>query len=136
MIRIYCDCCFRPLRAGSPCYVGFVVQAGNGAVLSAKAWRISVIDSLQGELEAIKLAVAYAAKRGISDVILYSDSLAAVLYLNGGKCRNPNYKRAIRGILAILVGCQLNIEFVWLPRYLNKQADALCRQIVAIDTAV
>jgi ribonuclease HI len=136
LVRIYCDCCFHPLRPESPCYAGFVVRGKNGAVISVKAWRISAGDSLQGELEAIRLAVAYVVKRGISEVVVHSDSLAAVKYLNGGKCRNPKYKKTIQGIFTILSAFKTNTHFVWLPRYMNRQADALCRQIVAIDTAV
>ena len=111
MVRYYCTAL--GVLATSP-YVAYD-DAGN----TVKEWsaRIPAKDINHAELRALLEALRWAARQGLRQVKVYTDSQVAAFSVQSGS-KDSKYGRVIRQIRGLVA--VLNAIVIWIPRKLQK----------------
>jgi ribonuclease HI len=138
MIRIYTDGSIQEKNPGGVACWGWIafedvpgrtnmsseVARGYGIACEGEGATSNVAE-YHAVLEALK---AMAVKRPNTKVVVMSDSQLVVYQLTGKYGVSANHLRKLRDATLALGGSFEAVEFVWIPREQNTEADALSRK--------
>lgn len=107
-----------------PSASGFVILDTNNVLLLEKGVYLGITTNNQAEYTALKLALEECKKQGVRQVHVHMDSLLVVNQMKGiFKIRNRELWPIHQAIKELVKGFE-HVDFVHVPRELNKLADA------------
>lgn len=94
-----------------------------------RAEKLPATTNIVAEHRAIQLAMELAKDHGVTELVIYNDSLTPVNHVNGNfKVKQAHLIPIVDKTLEMRSEF-LSIEIIWTPRENTMEADALCRAV-------
>jgi ribonuclease HI len=127
---LYFDGCAEPTNPGIATYA-WLLKDGRGEVMHFGS---GVLDGTRTNNYAEYCAIGFGLKVAVEEMgpqdtlLCLGDSKLVVEQVNENwQCNKPELRKLRERIFEILEGVGLRVEFRWIPREQNEEADELCR---------
>ena len=111
-----------------PCGAGGLIKDSTGVVVAEVSEYLGIQTNNYAEYKALLLTLNRAVQLQIKNVIVYSDSKLVVEQMKGKwKVKNENIIPLHKEVSTIISYFD-SIDFIHIPRLLNKEADALANK--------
>ncbi len=134
-VSIFCDGACQPVNPGGTASWGFVIKrrAQDHGIVGAGPGMSNNVDEFRAVVMALEWVVRHRPPERL--IRLHADSQLVVQQLSGrwrmrGGLYAEKYRRAA-ALVETLRALDYKIEFIWVPREQNTQADSLTKQALA-----
>ncbi|XP_043725560.1 uncharacterized protein LOC122672128 [Telopea speciosissima] len=128
-VKANCDAAFtaETSRGG----LGIIFRDHSGALVKARSIPIVLGSIIQGELLAIRDALLLALELGYDNLVVESDSLDAILFVEGSKSPGWEVEDLVVDVTTLRTSFS-SVIFSFVPRAMNCVSDALARKALSI----